>query len=97
MERLRAVVERSSRLANLDRIGRVEEVLVEGPSRKDPTRLTGRTRQNRLVHFEPTEPVRAGSYVLAEVHDATTTHLRARMTELVSGPTHRVRIPVAAE
>ncbi len=31
--------------------GRVEEVLVEGPSRKDPSVLTGRTRQNKLVHF----------------------------------------------
>src|SRR5690606_34431608 len=48
MARLRAVVERSSLLANRARIGRVEEVLVEGPSRKDPSRLTGRTRQNRL-------------------------------------------------
>jgi tRNA-2-methylthio-N6-dimethylallyladenosine synthase len=97
MERLRAVVERSSRLGNLARIGRTEEVLVEGPSRKDPARLTGRTRQNRLVHFDPDGPVRPGSYVLVEVSDATTTHLRGHMTELVAGPAHRVRIPVAAE
>ena len=97
MERLRAVVERSSRLGNLSRVGRTEEVLVEGPSRKDPTRLTGRTRQNRLVHFDPDGPVRAGSYVAVEVSDATTTHLRGRMTEHLAGPSHRVRIPVAAE
>ena len=35
-ERLRVVVERSALAANRARIGRVEEVLVEGPSRKDP-------------------------------------------------------------
>lgn len=97
MERLRAVVERSSRLGNLARVGRNEEVLVEGPSRKDPARLTGRTRQNRLVHFDPDGSVRPGSYVLVEVTDATTTHLRGHMTELVASPAHRVRIPVAAE
>ena len=97
MERLRSVVERSSRIGNLERVGRVEEVLVEGPSRKDPTRLTGRTRQNRLVHFDPSGPVRPGSYVTVEVVDATTTHLRGHMVELVADPSHRVRIPVAAE
>lgn len=31
--------------------GRTLEVLVEGVSRKDPGRLTGRTRGNQLVHF----------------------------------------------
>ena len=35
------------------RVGRIEEVLVEGPSKKDPSVLTGRTRQNKLVHFAP--------------------------------------------
>jgi len=70
---------------------------VIGPSRKDPSRLSGRTRQNRLVHFDPVGPVRAGSYVGVEVTNATTTHLRGHMTELLAAPTHRVRIPVAAE
>ena len=36
---------------NRSTIGRVEQVLVEGPSKKDATKLTGRTRTNRLVHF----------------------------------------------
>ena len=50
-ERLRAVVERSARRKHDARVGRTEEVVVEGPSKKDPTRTTGRTRQNKLVHF----------------------------------------------
>ncbi len=37
---------------NRELLGRVLEVLVEGPSRRDPRRLTGRTRGNRIVHFE---------------------------------------------
>ena len=34
-----------------ERIGRVEEVLVEGPSRSDPDRLTGRNRAQQIVVF----------------------------------------------
>jgi tRNA-2-methylthio-N6-dimethylallyladenosine synthase len=33
-------------------IGQSIEVLVEGPNKKDPERLTGRTRTNKIVHFE---------------------------------------------
>src|SRR5439155_12884930 len=46
-ERLRVVVERSALGKHEARIGRVEEVLVEGPSKKDPGLATGRTRQNK--------------------------------------------------
>ncbi len=42
-ERLRIVVERSGLARHEARVGRVEEVLVEGPSRKDPDVLAGRT------------------------------------------------------
>ena len=95
--RLRAVVERSSRMANDARVGRLEEVLVEGPSKRNPDRLTGRTRHNRLVHFEPTVPVRAGSYATVEVTSAATTHLLGELREVTAEPTHRTRIPVAVE
>ena len=36
---------------NRARVGRYEEVLVEGPSKKGSVQLTGRTRQNRPVNF----------------------------------------------
>jgi len=51
--RLGAVVERSALAAHRARVGRVEEALVDGPSKKDPTVMTGRTRQGKLVHFAP--------------------------------------------
>ena len=35
-------------------VGRTMEVLVEGPSRTDPTRLRGRTRHNKTVNFDGT-------------------------------------------
>ncbi len=111
MARLRAVIERSSRLGNEARIGRIEEVLVEGPSKRNPDRLTGRTRHNRLVHFDRPggsgdpdhaakhdldRPIRAGSYVMVEVTDASVTHMLGRVREVTVEPAHRRRIRVAS-
>ena len=56
-ERLEALVERVQRIAaerNAERIGRVEEVLVEGPSRTDTSLARGRTRRNTTVNFAGT-------------------------------------------
>jgi tRNA-2-methylthio-N6-dimethylallyladenosine synthase len=95
-DRLRVVVERSALAANGARVGRVEEVLVEGPSRKDPTVISARTRQHRLVHFPPPEGLRPGSYAAVEITGAAPHHLTGRFVELLAEPAHRVRIPVAA-
>ena len=94
--RLRHVVERSSRLANQARVGLIEEAAVEGPSKKDPGVLTGRTRRNTLVHFAPPRPVPVGSYVTVRVTDAGAHHLRGEMLEVVRPARRRPRIPVAA-
>ena len=51
MERLKDLVDRHALDHHEARIGRVEDVLVDGPSKKDPAVLAGRTRQNKLVHF----------------------------------------------
>ena len=95
-ERLRRVVERSGRRKHDARIGRVEEVLVEGPSRKNPDVLTGRTAQNKLVHFPSPAPIRTGSYALVEVTGAAAHHLQGELREVVHVATHKTRIPVAA-
>ena len=50
-ERLRVVVERSALAKHRERVGRTEEVVIEGPSKRDANVLTGRTRQNKLVHL----------------------------------------------
>lgn len=42
--------------------GQVQEVLVESPSKKDPTHMTGRTRQNRVLNF-PGTPDLVGTLV----------------------------------
>jgi tRNA-2-methylthio-N6-dimethylallyladenosine synthase len=95
-QRLRLVVERSALRRHEARVGRLEEVLVEGPSKRDPSVTSGRTRQNKLVHFVPPRPLRAGSYATVEITRGAPHFLEGDFVELLSEPTHRLRIPVAA-
>ncbi|MFM2072373.1 MAG: (dimethylallyl)adenosine tRNA methylthiotransferase MiaB [Actinomycetota bacterium] len=96
-ERLRVVVERSAIAKHRDRIGRMEEVLVEGPSRKDPAQLSARTRQNKLVHFTPPHPIRTGAYATVEITGAAPHHLTGVFRELLSEPAHKRRIAVMGD
>ena len=95
-ERLRAVVERSSRRGNQARVGHREEVVVEGPSKKDPAVLTGRTRQNRLLHFPSPQKLKPGTFATVDVVEAGAHHLRGELAEVTATPRWRTRIPVAA-
>jgi len=95
-DRLRVVIERSALAGNQARVGRLEEVLVEGPSKKDPTMLAARTPQHRLVHFRPPGSLRAGTYATVEVTGAAPHHLTGELREVLAEPRHRTRIPVAA-
>ena len=87
-ERLRRVIERSSRLANEARIGRIEEVVVEGPSKKDPAVTTGRTRRNTLVHFpSPAGPApQPGTYARVEVTAAAANFLQGELVSIEDPP-----------
>ena len=69
MERLVEAVQRRARERAQRFVGREMEVLVEGTSRTDPTRLRGRTRHNKAVNFEGT--AEAGELVLVEISEAT--------------------------
>ncbi len=51
LERLVDVVQRRAQERAQRFVGRTLEVLVEGPSRTDPTRLRGRSRHNKVVNF----------------------------------------------
>jgi tRNA-2-methylthio-N6-dimethylallyladenosine synthase len=101
-ERLRVVVERSALAKHRARIGKVEDALVEGPSKKDPTVLTGRTTQGKLVHFAPPGGAGAspapGTTVPVQVEAAGPHHLLGSMAGPASGTATRVaiRIPVHA-
>ncbi|WP_293993968.1 tRNA (N6-isopentenyl adenosine(37)-C2)-methylthiotransferase MiaB [Sphaerotilus sp.] len=51
LQHLQATIEENVRRISASRVGTVQRILVEGPSRKDPTELMGRTECNRIVNF----------------------------------------------
>ncbi|MBV5262329.1 tRNA (N6-isopentenyl adenosine(37)-C2)-methylthiotransferase MiaB [Synechococcus moorigangaii CMS01] len=59
-----------SLLRNQERVGRIEEVLVEGTSKKSELELFGRTPQNTVVVF-PKENYRPGDLVRVKINDCT--------------------------
>ena len=70
-----------------------------GASKRDPTVTTGRTSQNKLVHFRAGErigrpPPDRSPMSWSPVRPATT--CPATCVEVTAGPSHRVRIPVSA-
>ena len=73
IERLVEVVQRIAAARNATRIGRVEEVLVEGWSRTDDRLLRGRTRRNTTVNFSG--DAAPGDLVDVRVERATSTTL----------------------
>ena len=79
MERLVELVQRRARERAERFVGRTMEVLVEGPSRTDASRLRGRTRHNKTVNFDGTAA--PGETVEVEITGATSTDaLRAGAT-----------------
>jgi tRNA-2-methylthio-N6-dimethylallyladenosine synthase len=81
MERLVEVVQRRARERAQRFVGRQLEVLVEGPSRTDPSRLRGRTSHNKVVNFSGLGA--AGELVQVEITDATSQTLAGH--ELILG------------
>ena len=82
IERLVEVVQRVAEARNRERVGRVEEVLVEGPSRNDPAVLRGRTRRNTTVNFTGTAT--AGELVPVTIESATSTTLKGKQLAAVA-------------
>jgi tRNA-2-methylthio-N6-dimethylallyladenosine synthase len=74
IERLIDVVQGVAATRNAGRVGGVEEVLVEGTSRTDPSLLRGRTRRNTTVNFAGTAA--PGELVDVRIENATSTTLR---------------------
>jgi tRNA-2-methylthio-N6-dimethylallyladenosine synthase len=80
IERLVDVVQRIAHDRNQERVGRVEQVLVEGQSRTNSSLLRGRTRRNTTVNFSGAAA--PGELVAVQIDGATSTTLRG--TELAA-------------
>jgi tRNA-2-methylthio-N6-dimethylallyladenosine synthase len=78
LERLVEVIQRRAAERSQRFVGRALDVLVEGPSRNDPSRLRGRSRHNKVVNFDGLgEP---GDFVEVEITGATSQTLTGEMS-----------------
>jgi tRNA-2-methylthio-N6-dimethylallyladenosine synthase len=95
-ERLKVVIERSALARNSTRVGLIEQAIVEGPSKKNPHVLTGRTRQGKLVHFAPPEGhgLAPGTFASVRVEHAAPHHLSGVLVSTEPGPGRRLGEPI---
>lgn len=75
---LQATINKQSAKISQSMIGGIETILVEGPSRRDPKQLSGRTENMRMVNFDG--PARLiGQFVDVVITEAVTNSLRGRV------------------
>ena len=82
MQRLVEVVQRRARERAQRFVGRTLDVLVEGPSRTDPSKLRGRSRHNKAVNF--TGLAAPGEIVPVQIASATSQTLAGELSLLAS-------------
>lgn len=75
---LQAAIEANARRVGESRVGTVQRILVEGPSRRDAAELMGRTECNRIVNFKG-QPRLAGQMVDVRITQAFPHSLRGEV------------------
>ncbi|MBS0194588.1 MAG: tRNA (N6-isopentenyl adenosine(37)-C2)-methylthiotransferase MiaB [Proteobacteria bacterium] len=78
LERLQAALTANARKISAAMVGSVQSVLVEGPSKKNPNELTGRTQNMRYVNF-PGDARMIGQFVDVTITQAMSNSLRGRV------------------
>jgi tRNA-2-methylthio-N6-dimethylallyladenosine synthase len=78
LQRLQARINANAMAISRAMVGSVQSVLVEGPSRKDPKQLCGKTENNRTVNFDG-QPRLVGQFVDVEITEAMPNSLRGRL------------------
>ena len=83
LARLQALLNANAQRYSAGMVGSVQSVLVEGPSKKNPQELSGRTENNRTVNFPGPASLR-GQFVAVTITAALSNSLRGRLTETAS-------------
>ncbi|WP_427913806.1 tRNA (N6-isopentenyl adenosine(37)-C2)-methylthiotransferase MiaB [Ramlibacter sp. MMS24-I3-19] len=81
LQHLQAVLEDNVRAISASRVGTLQRILVEGPSRKDRTELMGRTECNRIVNFAGPQRL-VGQMIDVTITEALPHSLRAEVPVL---------------
>jgi tRNA-2-methylthio-N6-dimethylallyladenosine synthase len=72
LQLLQSTIDANAHRISVAMIGSVQRVLVEGPSRKDPSELCGRTDNNRVVNFAA--PLRVHARLTGQMIDVRVNH-----------------------
>jgi tRNA-2-methylthio-N6-dimethylallyladenosine synthase len=72
LQTLQAAIEENVFAISKSMVGKIERVLVEGPSRKDPSELSGRTENNRVVNFPA--PISSHARLIGQMLDIEINH-----------------------
>ena len=78
LSRLQATISDNARRISESMVGSTQRVLVEGPSKKNPNELTGKTENMRSVNF-PAPPRLVGQFVDVVITEAMSNSLRGRV------------------
>ena len=91
LQHLQAAIEQNVRAISASRVGTVQRLLVEGPSRKNPAELMGRTDCNRIVNFDggPNGARLQGQMIEVQITEALPHSLRAQVVTAGRAPAHR--------
>ena len=81
LQHVQATIEQNVRAIGASRVGTVQRILVEGPSRKNPAELMGRTFCNRIVNFDggPHRARLVGQMIDVTITEALPHSLRGRV------------------
>lgn len=82
---LQAAIDRHASAISKGMIGNIEKILVEGPSRKDPDELTGRTENNRVVNFQGPKNI-IGNFQNVLITDALPNSMRGELIKKYTVP-----------
>ncbi len=77
LARLQQQLTHNSQLISRQMVGTTQRILVEGPSKKDPAVLAGRTENNRIVHFKSDEDV-IGQFISVKITEALPNSMRGQ-------------------
>ncbi len=84
LHRLQALLDKQVKAYSEAMVGSVQRILVEGPSRKDPNEMMGRTENNRVVNFAG--PARLiGQFVEVTITQAMPNSLRGEVVIVGQG------------
>jgi tRNA-2-methylthio-N6-dimethylallyladenosine synthase len=78
LARLQALVSEQAARISRGMVGSTQRILVEGPSKRNPRELAGRTENNRVVNFDGPDSL-AGDFAEVVITDALSHSLRGRL------------------